>query len=119
MNRHAAEIFMIAIGLGACQTDASGPQQAAIEPRGSAALREEVARLKAERDAHRISCMEWAERTQAAARASVPLSPREEEALAYRKQLARHVDASEMTEAQFERASQQALQQLKAQRRGA
>lgn len=119
MNRHAAAILMVAIGLGACQTGASGPQQAATGPRGSAALREEVARLKAERDAHRISYTEWAERTQAAARASVPLSPQEEEALEYRKQLARRVDAGEMTEAQFERASQQALQQLKAQRRGA
>lgn len=119
MNRHAAAILMIAIGLGACQTGASGPQQAATGPRGSEALRVEVARLKAERDAHRISYTEWAERTQAAARASVPLSPQEEEALEYRKQLARRVDAGEMTEAQFERASQQALQQLKAQRRGA
>lgn len=76
-------------------------------------------RLRAERDARHISYTEWAERTQAAARTSVPLSAQEEEALEYRKQLARRVDAGEITPAQFERESQRALQQLKAQRRGA
>jgi hypothetical protein len=119
MNRHIAAILLVTIGLGACQTGGSGPQQAAQGLRGSAALQEDVARLRAERDAHRISYSEWAERTQAAARASVPLSAQEEEALEYRKQLARRVDAGEITPAQFERESQRTLQQLKAQRRGA
>jgi hypothetical protein len=119
MNRHITAILLITIGLGACQTGTAGPQQVAPGLRGAAALQEDVARLRAERDAHRISYTEWAERTQAAARASVPLSAQEEEALEYRRQLARRVDAGEMTEAQFERENQRALQQLKAQRRGA
>jgi hypothetical protein len=119
MNRHIAAILLVTIGLGACQTGGSGPQQAAQGLRGSAVLQEDVARLRAERDARRISYTEWAERTQAAARASVPLSAQEEEALEYRKQLARRVDAGEITPAQFERESQRTLQQLKAQRRGA
>ena len=93
-----------------------GSQQATATFRGAAALQQDVARLRAERDAHRISYTEWAERTQAAARASVPLSVQEEEALEYRKQLARRVDAGEMTEAQFERENERALQRLKAQR---
>jgi hypothetical protein len=119
MNRHFAAILLVAAGLGACQSGASGPQQAAVTLRGAAALQEDVARLRAERDAHRISYTEWAERTQAAARASVPLSAKEEDALEYRKQLAHRVDAGEITPAQFERESQRTLQQLKAQRRGA
>jgi hypothetical protein len=119
MNRNIAAILLVTAGLGACQTGASGPQQTAVALRGSAALQEDVARLRAERDARRISYTEWAERTQAAARASVPLSAQEEEALEYRKQLARRVDAGEITPAQFERESQRTLQQLKAQRRGA
>lgn len=60
-----------------------------------------------------------AERTQAAARASVPLSALEEDALEYRKQLARRVDAGEITPVQFDRENECALQQLKAQRGGA
>jgi hypothetical protein len=119
MNRPIAAILLVTIGLGACQAGAPGPQQAAQGLRGSAALQEDVLRLRAERDAHRFSYTEWAERTQAAARASVPLSAQEEEALEYRKQLARRVDAGEMTEAQFERENQRALQRLKAQRGGA
>ena len=119
MNRHIAATLLITVGLGACQTGAPGLQQAAQEGAGSAALQEDVVRLRAERDAHRITYTEWAERTQAAARASVPLSAQEEEALEYRKQLARRVDAGEITPAQFERESQRTLQQLKAQRRGA
>lgn len=119
MNRHITAILLITAGLGACQTGAAGPQQAVPTLRGAAALQQDVARLRAERDAHRISYTEWAERTQAAARASVPLSAQEEEALEYRKQLARRVDAGEITPAQFERESQRTLQQLKAQRRGA
>lgn len=118
MNRTITAILLVAAGLGACQTGASGPQQAAVAPRGAAALQEEVVRLKAERDARRISYTEWAERTQAAARASVPLSAQEEDALEYRKQLARRVDTGEITPAQFERESERTLQQLKAQRRG-
>jgi hypothetical protein len=119
MNRHIAVILLTTVGLGACQTDASAPQQATYGLRGAALLQEDVARLRADRDARRISYTEWAERTQAAARASVPLSPQEEDALEYRKQLARRVDAGEITPAQFERESQRTLQQLKAQRRGA
>lgn len=116
MNRHVTAMLLITVGLGACQTGTAGPQQATAQLRGAAALQEEVAHLRAERDAHRISYTEWAERTQAAARASVPLSAQEEEALEYRKQLARRVDAGEITPAQFERESQRTLQQLKAQR---
>ncbi|GJE14530.1 hypothetical protein [Methylobacterium longum] len=119
MNRHITALLLVSAGLGACQTGATAPQQAAVAPRGAAALQEDVARLRAERDAHRISYTEWAERTQAAARASVSLSAQEEEALEYRKQLARRVDTGEITAAQFERESQRTLQQLKAQRRGA
>lgn len=113
MNRHITAILLITVGLGACQTENTGVQQP------TTALREEIGRLKAERDARRISYTEWAERTQAAARSGVQLSAQEEEALEYRKQLARRVDAGEITPAQFERESQRALQQLKAQRRGA
>lgn len=119
MNRNITAILLITLGLGACQTGASAPQQTSAGLRGAEALHEEVARLRAERDARRISYTEWAERTQAAARASVPLSAQEEDALEYRKQLARRVDAGEITPAQFERESQRTLQQLKAQRRGA
>ncbi len=119
MNRHITVPLLIALGLGACQTSVSEPQQTPAALRGTVALQEDVARLKTERDAHRISYTEWAERTQAAARASVPLSPEEEEALEYRKQLARRVDAGEMTEAEFERQNQLTLQRLKTQRRGA
>ena len=94
MNRHIAAFLLVTIGLGACQTGAPGSQQAAQGLRGSAALQEDVARLRAERDARRISYSEWAERTQAAARTSVPLSAQEEEALEYRKQLARRVSSA-------------------------
>jgi hypothetical protein len=116
MNRYIAVTLLITAGLGACQTGASGPQQPTSGLRGAALLQEDVARLKADRDARRISYTEWAERTQAAARASVPLSAQEEDALEYRKQLARRVDAEEMTPAQFDRGNERALQQLKAQR---
>ncbi|MCJ2094005.1 hypothetical protein MKK67_16120 [Methylobacterium sp. J-072] len=116
MNHHIATILLITIGLGACQTGGSGPQQAASELRGATLLQEDVARLRADRDARRISYTEWAERTQAAARVSVPLSAQEEDALEYRKQLARRVDAGEMTPAQFDRENERALQRLKAQR---
>ncbi|MCJ2065391.1 hypothetical protein MKK63_22140 [Methylobacterium sp. J-088] len=119
MNRHIAAILLSTVGLVACQTSTPGPQQAVLGLRGAALLQEDVARLRADRDAHRISYTEWAERTQTAARASVPLSAQEEEALEYRKQLARRVDAGEITPAQFGRESQRTLQQLKAQRRGA
>ena len=119
MNRPITAVLLIAAGLGACQTGTAGPQQATSGLRGATALQEDVARLRAERDAHRISYTEWADRTQAAARASVPLSAQEEEALEYRKQLARRVDAGEMTPAQFDRENEFALQRLKAQRGGA
>ena len=86
MNRHiAATLLITRSGLVPARSGTSGPQQAAVTLRGAAALQEEVVRLKAERDARRISYTEWAERTQAAARASVPLSAQEEEALEYRK----------------------------------
>ncbi|SFN01015.1 hypothetical protein [Methylobacterium pseudosasicola] len=116
MNRHIAAILLTTVGLGACQTGAPGPQQVGSGLRGAALLQEDVARLRADRDARRISYTEWAERTQAAARASVPLSTQEEDALEYRKQLARRVDAGEMTPAQFDRENERALQRLKAQR---
>jgi hypothetical protein len=119
MIRYIAATLLITVGLGACQTGAPEPQQAAQGLRGTAALQEEVTRLRTERDTRRISYTEWAERTQAAARASVPLSAQEEGALEYRKQLARRVDAGETTPAQFERESQRTLQQLKAHRSGA
>ena len=118
MNRYTA-ILLMTLGLGACQSGAAGPQQPPTGVRGTGALQEDVARLRAERDARRISYTEWAERTQAAARASVTLSAQEEEALEYRKQLARRVDAGELTPAEFDRESARALQRLKAQRGGA
>ena len=116
MNRHIAAILLTTVGVGGCQTDTPGPQQAGSGLRGAALLQEDVARLRADRDARRISYTEWAERTQAAARASVPLSQQEEDALDYRKQLARRVDTGEMTPVQFDRENERALQRLKAQR---
>ena len=83
------------------------PQQAAL-------VQEDLARLKADRDARRISYTEWAERTGAAARANVALSPDQEQAIAYRTQLARRVDAGELTPAQFETESARTLRRLKA-----
>jgi hypothetical protein len=107
MNQRIAAILLTASGLCACQAAAPVPQQAAL-------VQEDLARLKADRDARRISYTEWAERTGAAARANVALSPDQEQAIAYRTQLARRVDAGELTPAQFETESARTLRRLKA-----
>ncbi|TXM65996.1 hypothetical protein FV226_24145 [Methylobacterium sp. WL12] len=106
MTRVAAVVLMISVGLGACQGTATTSQP-------TAAMQEDLTRLKADRDARRISYTEWAERTRAAARSSVPLSPEQEAAMEYRTQLARRVDAGDLTEAQFDQESARTLQRLK------
>lgn len=107
MNRLAAVILLTSVGLGACQGTANTSQPAA-------AMQEDLTRLKADRDARRISYTEWAERTRAAARSAVPLSPEQEAAMEYRTQLARRVDAGDLTEAQFDQESALTLRRLKA-----
>ncbi|TXM70422.1 hypothetical protein [Methylobacterium sp. WL120] len=106
MTRVAAVVLMISVGFGACQGTATTSQP-------TAAMQEDLTRLKADRDARRISYTEWAERTRAAARSSVPLSPEQEAAMEYRTQLARRVDAGDLTEAQFDQESARTLQRLK------
>ena len=112
MNQRIAAILLAASALGGCQAAATGPQQASL-------VQENLTQLKAERDARRISYTEWAERTRAAARASVTLNAEQEAAMEYRTQLARRVDAGEITPAQFDQESARTLQQLKAKRAGA
>ena len=112
MNQHIAAILLAASALSACQATAPAPQQAAL-------VHENLTQLKADRDARRISYTEWAERTRAAARASVTLNAEQEAAMEYRTQLARRVDAGEITRAQFDRESARMLQQLQAKRTGA
>ena len=112
MYRSIAAVLAISISLAACQSAAPGPQQTAV-------FQEEIARLKAERDAGRISYTEWAERTGAAVRANVTLSPDQEAAVAYRTQLARRVDAGEMTPRQFECESARTLERVKSGKQGA
>ncbi|MCJ2062786.1 hypothetical protein MKK63_08700 [Methylobacterium sp. J-088] len=106
MNHRIAAISLAA-ALSACQA-------AAPEPRQSVVLQEDLSRLKADRDAGRISYTQWAERTGAAARASVVLTSEQEQAIAFRTQLARRVDAGELTPAQFDQESARTLQRLKA-----
>ena len=106
IKRIAAVVFTVS-GLCACQSATTAPQQAAL-------VQEDLARLKTERDARRISYTEWAERTGAVARASVAVTPDQEQAIAYRTQLARRVDAGELTPAQFEAESARTLRRLKA-----
>ena len=107
MIQRIAAVVLTASGLCACQSATTAPQQAAL-------VQEDLARLKTERDARRISYTEWAERTGAVARASVAVTPDQEQAIAYRTQLARRVDAGELTPAQFEVESARTLQRLKA-----
>lgn len=107
MNQRIAAIVLTASGLCACQATAPVPQQVAL-------LQEDLARLKADRDARRISYTEWAERTGAAARANVALTPDQEQAIVFRMQLARRVDTGELTPAQFEAESARTLRRLKA-----
>ena len=106
MIQRLAAILLATSGLCACQAAATGPEQVSL-------VKEDLTRLKAERDARRISYTKWAERTRAAARSSVPLSPEQEAAMEYRTQLARRVDAGEITTAQFDRESARTLRQLK------
>ena len=106
MNHRIAVMSLAAVILGACQ-----PSEATRPPTGM--VQEDLGRLRAERDAGRISYTEWAERTGAAARASVALTPVQEQAIAYRLQLARRVDAGELTPAQFDRESARTLQRVK------
>jgi hypothetical protein len=107
MIQRIAAILLTASGLGACQSATTAPQQAVL-------IQEDLARLKVERDARRISYTEWAERTGAAARANVALTSDQEQAIAYRTQLARRVDVGELTPAQFEAESARTLRRLKA-----
>jgi len=111
MIQRITAVLLATSCLCACQAGGAGPQRAAL-------VQEDVIRLKAERDARRISYTEWAERTRSAARSSVPLSPEQEAAMEYRTQLARRVDAGEITPAQFDEESTRTLQQLKAKRAG-
>ena len=111
MYRHITAVLIASISLAACQTATPSPQQAAV-------FQEDVARLRADRDARRISYTEWAERTSAAARANVTLTPDQEAAIAYRTQLARRVDAGEMTPRQFERESARTLSRVKSGKQG-
>lgn len=109
MNYRIVAILLATSGLCACQSASPGPQQATL-------VQEDLTRLKAERDARRISYTEWAERTGAAARANVALTPEQEQAIAYRTQLARRVDSGELTPVQFESESARTLRQLKAEK---
>lgn len=105
MNRHIVAALLATTCLGACQVANPGPQQTAL-------LQQDLTRLRADRDARRISYEEWAERTRAAARSSVTLNPEQEQAMEYRTQLARRVDAGEISPAQFERESARTLRRL-------
>lgn len=113
MNQRIAAILLTASALGACQATATAPA-----PQQAALVQENLTQLKADRDARRISYTEWAERTRAAARASVTLNAEQEAAMEYRTQLARRVDAGEITKAQFDRESARMLRQLQAKRTG-
>lgn len=107
MKRPGAAL-LLALSLSACQ--ATAPKQQ------SAVLRDDIVQLKAERDAGRISYTEWAERTGALAHANVNMNSDQAAAIAYRTQLARRVDAGELSPAQFERESVRALQRTKTNR---
>ena len=109
MTFRSTAVLLLAAGLAACQTATPVPQNAAV-------FQGDIARLKTERDAGRISYTEWAERTGAAARANVTLNADQEQAISDRTQLARQVDRGEITPAQFERESARTLQRLKAAR---
>lgn len=106
MNHCIVAILVASVGLSACQATAPGPLPTAV-------VQEDISRLKADRDAKRITYTEWAERTRAAARSNVPLSAEQEAAMEYRTQLARRVDAGELTEAQFDQETIRTLQRLK------
>jgi hypothetical protein len=107
MRRRAGVILLAAVALSACQSDKPTIQNAALSP-------EDIGRLRADRDANRISYTEWAERTGAAARAGMQLSPAEEEAIQHRLELAHRVDAGLLTPEQFEAESAVTLQRVKA-----
>ena len=107
MYHRIATILLATVGLAACQGTSPGPQPTAV-------IQEDASRLRAERDARRITYTEWAERTRAAARSSVPLTQEQEAAMEYRTQLARRVDAGELTAAQFDQETSRTLQRLKA-----
>jgi hypothetical protein len=96
----------IAIPLAACQASAPAVQ--------TTSQLQEVSQLRAMRDAVQITYTEWAERTGAAARANVALTPDQVAAIEYRTSLARRVDAGELTPAQFEAESARTLRRLKA-----
>ncbi|MFK5600530.1 hypothetical protein ACFZ8E_26600 [Methylobacterium sp. HMF5984] len=111
MYRPIVAALITSLSLAACQTAAPNPEKAAV-------FQEDIARLRVDRDARRISYAEWAERTGAAVRMNVTLSPDQEAAVAYRTQLARRVDAGEMTPRQFERESARTLERVKSGNRG-
>lgn len=107
MDRRAVTILLATIALSACQSSAPAVQQAVLSS-------EDIGRLRAERDAGRISYSEWAQRTGAVARARMQLSPVEEEAIQHRLELAHRVDAGLLTPEQFEAESALTLQRTKA-----
>lgn len=107
MNRRAAIVLLATIALSACQSSTPAVQQAVLSP-------EDIDRLRADRDAGRISYSEWAQRTGAVARARMQLSPAEEEAIQHRLELAHRVDAGLLTPEQFETESALTLQRIKA-----
>ena len=107
MKRRGAALILM-MGLAACQ--ATAPRQQAT------ALQDDIMQLKTDRDAGRISYTEWAERTGALAHANVKRSREQSAAIAYRTELARRVDAGELSREQFERESVRTLQKTKASR---
>lgn len=107
MNQCITAILIASAGLSACQATTPGPLPTAV-------AQEDLSRLKAERDARRITYTEWAERTRAAAKSSAPLSAEQEAAMAYRTELARRVDAGDLTPAEFDDETARTLQRLKA-----
>jgi hypothetical protein len=107
MRRSAALILLTTIALAACQSNQPTVRQIALSP-------EDIDNLRADRDARRISYAEWAERTGAAARMGMQLSPIEDEAIQHRLELAHRVDAGLMTPEQFEVENALALQRVRA-----
>lgn len=107
MYRYLITVVFVASSLAACQSR---------EPSVTTAQLQEVSQLRAMRDAGQITYTEWADRTGAAARASVSLTSDQIAAIEYRTELARRVDAGELTPAQFETESGRTLQRLRTKR---
>ncbi|MCJ2136697.1 hypothetical protein MKK69_22045 [Methylobacterium sp. J-026] len=98
--------------VSACQTastTSTGPRPEQVE-----AARPRLEALKADRDARRLSWAEWARRTNAELRAlaQAPITPGEEEIMAYRVVLAERVDRKQITPAEFTFEQAKAIRQL-------